>query len=139
MKKTYLTFALLSSALAVSSCVDEIFVEEKPIYDTTPGNEIMFTASANYSSEVPKTKTVYGDTKLDCEYKDDSLVVSAPTDIFLATDLITLTIKYDGKQEQIKCWYTDVASLNFNVLKLLTKLFLLQLYITRMMKNILKM
>lgn len=64
MKKTYLTFALLSSALAVSSCVDEIFVEEKPIYDTTPGNEIMFTASANYSSEVPKTKTVYGDTSL---------------------------------------------------------------------------
>lgn len=64
MKKTYLTFALLSSALAVSSCVDEIFVEDKPIYDTTPGNEIMFTASANYSSDVPKTKTVYGDTSL---------------------------------------------------------------------------
>lgn len=64
MKKTYLTFALLSSALAVSSCVDEIFVEEKPIYDTTPGNEIMFTASANYGSDVPKTKTVYGDTSL---------------------------------------------------------------------------
>ena len=37
--------------------------------------------------------------------------------LFLATDLITLTIKYDGKQEQIKCWYTDVATLNFNRVK----------------------
>lgn len=70
-----------------------------------------------FVKRISTIEVFYGDTKLDCEYKDDSLVVSAPTDIFLATDLITLTIKYDGKQEQIKCWYTDVASLNFNRIK----------------------
>lgn len=70
-----------------------------------------------FVKRISTIEVFYGDTKLDCEYRDDSLVVSAPTDIFLATDLITLTIKYDGKQEQIKCWYTDVASLNFNRIK----------------------
>ena len=67
-----------------------------------------------FVKRISTIEVFYGDTKLGCEYKDDSLVVSAPTDIFLATDLITLTIKYDGKQEQIKCWYTDITTLNFN-------------------------
>lgn len=70
-----------------------------------------------FVKRISTVEVFYGDIKLNCEYKGDGLVVSAPTDVFLATDLITLTIKYDGKQEQIKCWYTDVATLNFNRIK----------------------
>lgn len=81
----------------------------------TLGSELVF--NIGFVKLISTVEVFYEDTKLNCEYKGDSLVVSAPTDIFLVTDLITLTIKYDGKQEQIKCWYTDVATLNFNRVK----------------------
>lgn len=78
----------------------------------TLGNDIVF--NIGFVKRISTVEVFYGDTKLNCEYKGDSLVVSAPTDVFLATDLITLTIKYDGKQEQIRCWYTDVDALKYN-------------------------
>ncbi len=81
----------------------------------TLGSELVF--NIGFEKKINTAEVFYGDTKLNCEYKGKSLVVSAPIDVFLATDLITLTIKYDGKQEQIKCWYTDVATLNFNRIK----------------------
>lgn len=81
----------------------------------TLGGDLVF--NIGFVKKISTVEVFYGDIKLNYEYKGDSLVVSAPTDVFLATDLITLTIKYDGKQEQIKCWYTDVATLNFNRIK----------------------
>lgn len=81
----------------------------------TLGSKLVF--NIGFAKRISTIEVFYGDIKLNCEYKGDSLVVSAPVDVFLATDLITLTIKYDGKQDQIKCWYTDVATLNFNRIK----------------------
>ena len=81
----------------------------------TLGIELVF--NIGFVKKFSGVEVFYGDVKLDCEYKDKNLVVSAPADVFLATDLITLAIKYDGKQDQIKCWYTDITTLNFNRVK----------------------
>ena len=78
----------------------------------TLGIELVF--NIGFVKKFSGVEVFYGDVKLNCEYKDNSLVVSAPADVFLATDLITLTIKYDGKQEQIKCWYIDIDALKYN-------------------------
>ena len=81
----------------------------------TLGHELVF--NIGFVKKISTVEVLYGDVKLNCVYNDKNLVVSAPADVFLATDLITLTIKYDGKQEQIKCWYTDITTLNFNRVK----------------------
>ena len=71
MKNIYKLFALLCVGGMAISCVDEIFVvDDKPKYDTTPGNEIIFTATAHVSDGMPTTKTVYGDTNV--QDKDDN-------------------------------------------------------------------
>ena len=61
MKNTYKSFALLCMGLAAVACVEEQFEDDKPKYDTTPGNEIVFSAKATVESGTPLTKTVYGD------------------------------------------------------------------------------
>lgn len=80
----------------------------------TLGSELVF--NIGFVKKISTVEVFYGDVKINCVYNDNdkNLVVSAPADVLLATDLITLIIKYDGKQEQIKCWYTDITTLNFN-------------------------
>lgn len=56
MKKVYKSFALLCVGLATVACVDEPF--EDVVLDTTPGNDIVFTAVA--ANDDLTTKTVYG-------------------------------------------------------------------------------
>lgn len=77
----------------------------------TLGTELIF--NFGYSKKYETVEVFYDDIKLHCEYKNNSLVVSAPADVFLAADLIPLTIKYNGKSEKYKCWYTDISTLNF--------------------------
>lgn len=60
MKNIYKSFALLCMGLAATACVDEIFQDERPVYDTTPGNEIVFSATGGIEAGNPKTKTEYG-------------------------------------------------------------------------------
>ena len=60
MKNIYKSFALLCLGLAATACVDEIFHDERPVYDTTPGNEIVFSATGGIQAGNPKTKTEYG-------------------------------------------------------------------------------
>ena len=60
MKNIYKSFALLCMGLAATACVDEIFQDERPVYDTTPGNEIVFSATGGIQAGNPKTKTEYG-------------------------------------------------------------------------------
>ena len=61
MKNTYKSFALLCMGFAALACVEENFENDYPKFDTTPGNEIVFTASAGIENGMPKTKTEYGD------------------------------------------------------------------------------
>lgn len=56
MKNIYKSFALLCMGLAAVACVEEPF--DDTVIDTTPGNEIVFTAKANVDDV--KTKTEYG-------------------------------------------------------------------------------
>ena len=56
MKKVYKSFALLCVGLAAVACMDEPF--EDVVLDTTPGNDIVFTAVA--ANDDLTTKTVYG-------------------------------------------------------------------------------
>ena len=70
MKNAYKSFALLCMGLAATACVEEQFEDDKPKYDTTPGNEIVFSAKATVESGTPLTKTVYGDVTAD--RKDDN-------------------------------------------------------------------
>ena len=64
MKNIYKSFALLCMGFAAAACVEENFENDKPKYDTTPGNEIVFSATAGIESgdKGKDTKTVYGDT-----------------------------------------------------------------------------
>lgn len=64
MKNIYKSFALLCMGFAAAACVEESFENDKPKYDTTPGNEIVFSATAGIESgdKGKDTKTVYGDT-----------------------------------------------------------------------------
>lgn len=61
MKNAYRFFALLCMGFAALACVEENFENDQPRYDTTPGNEIVFTATAGIENGMPKTKTEYGD------------------------------------------------------------------------------
>lgn len=61
MKNIYKSFALLCMGFAAVACVEENFENDTPKYDTTPGNEIVFGATAGIENGMPKTKTVYGD------------------------------------------------------------------------------
>ncbi len=81
----------------------------------TLSNELVL--NIGYVNKVNAIEVFYGETKLEYVYRDNSLAISAPADVFLATDLITITIKYGEKQEQINCWYTDETALNFNRIK----------------------
>lgn len=56
MKNVYKSFALLCVGLATVACMDEPF--EDVVLDTTPGNDIVFTAVA--ANDDLTTKTVYG-------------------------------------------------------------------------------
>lgn len=61
MKNIYKSFALLCMGLAATACIEENFEKNGPKYDTTPGNEIVFSATAGIESGDKKTRTVYGD------------------------------------------------------------------------------
>lgn len=63
MKNIYKSFALLCMGLAATACIEENFENNGPKYDTTPGNEIVFSATAGIENGMPepKTRTVYGD------------------------------------------------------------------------------
>lgn len=61
MNKTFKTFALLCMGLVAVACVEENLDPNEGYYDTTPGNDITFTATANIEDGNAKTKTVYGD------------------------------------------------------------------------------
>ena len=57
MQNIYKSFALLCMGLAAISCVEEKLEKDEPKYDTTPGNEIVFTASAGIENgDKGKTK-----------------------------------------------------------------------------------
>ena len=60
MKNTYKSFALLCMGLAAVACVEEQYEDDKPKYDVTPGNEILFCAKAKVENGTPQTKTEYG-------------------------------------------------------------------------------
>ena len=49
--------------LAATACIEENFENNGPKYDTTPGNEIVFSATAGIENGMPEpeTRTVYGD------------------------------------------------------------------------------
>ena len=64
MKNIYKSFALLCMGLAATACIEENFENNGPKYDTTPGNEIVFTATAGVEDSDIKTRTVYGDSEL---------------------------------------------------------------------------
>lgn len=59
MKNVYKSLALVCIGLATIACVEENF-EPNNGYDTTPGNDIVFTATAQMDNV--DTKTVYGGT-----------------------------------------------------------------------------
>lgn len=61
MKNIYKSFALLCMGLAATACIEENFENNGPKYDTTPGNEIVFSATAGIENGDKKTRTVYGD------------------------------------------------------------------------------
>lgn len=60
MKNIYKSIALICMGLASVACVEENLEPNNPKYDTTPGNEIVFTATAQMDNV--DTKTVYGGT-----------------------------------------------------------------------------
>ena len=60
MKNIYKSFALLCLGLATVSCLEENFENPNKI-DVTPGNEIVFTATAQIADGDIKTRTEYGD------------------------------------------------------------------------------
>lgn len=67
MKNINKSFALLCMGFAAVACVEENFEDNTPKYDTTPGNEIVFSATAGIENGMPEpeTKTVYGDPGTD--------------------------------------------------------------------------
>ena len=67
MKNINKSFALLCMGFAAVACVEENFEDNTPKYDTTPGNEIVFSATAGIENGMPEpeTKTVYGDQDTD--------------------------------------------------------------------------
>ena len=71
MKNIYKSFALLCMGFAAIACVEENFEDNTPKYDTTPGNEIVFSATAGIENGMPEpeTKTVYGDPGTDANGK----------------------------------------------------------------------
>ena len=64
MKNIYKSFALLCMGLAATACIEENFENNGPKYDTTPGNEIVFTATTGVEDNDIKTRTVYGNSEL---------------------------------------------------------------------------
>ena len=71
MKNINRSFALLCMGFAAVACVEENFEDNTPKYDTTPGNEIVFSATAGIENGMPEpeTKTVYGDQGTDANGK----------------------------------------------------------------------
>ena len=71
MKNINKSFALLCMGFAAVACVEENFEDNTPKYDTTPGNEIVFSATAGIENGMPEpeTKTVYGDQGTDANGK----------------------------------------------------------------------
>lgn len=61
MKGIFKTFALLCIGLATVACVEENLDPNNGGYDTTPGNEIQFSAAAAVNNGNIQTKTEYGD------------------------------------------------------------------------------
>ena len=60
MKNIYKSFALLCMGLAATACIEENFENSNKI-EVVPGNEIMFTATAQIQDGDMKTRTEYGD------------------------------------------------------------------------------
>lgn len=70
-----------------------------------------------FTKKINLIEVCYFDIKLEYEYSGESLVISIPIDGLMNTDLIEIDIKYEDKQEKIKCWYTDIATVKFNRIK----------------------
>lgn len=60
MKRISKSFALLCMGLATVACVEENFEPNTGNYDTTPGNDIQFSAMAKVNNGNIQTKTEYG-------------------------------------------------------------------------------
>lgn len=71
MKNINRSFALLCMGFVAVACLEENFEDNAPKYDTTPGNEIVFSATAGIEDGMskPGTKTVYGDPGTDTNGK----------------------------------------------------------------------
>ena len=90
MKNIYKSFALLCMGLAATACLEENFEDNKPHYDTTPGNEIVFSATAGIESGDKKTRTVYGD-------QDDPTAAKGWIEInWVDGDMIAITSPQSG-------------------------------------------
>ena len=90
MKNIYKSFALLCMGLAATACIEENFENNGPKYDTTPGNEIVFSATAGIESGDKKTRTVYGD-------QDDPTAAKGWIEInWVNDDMIAITSPQSG-------------------------------------------
>ncbi len=90
MKNIYKSFALLCMGLAATACIEENFENNGPKYDTTPGNEIVFSATAGIESGDKKTRTVYGD-------QDDPTAAKGWIEInWVDDDMIAITSPQSG-------------------------------------------
>ena len=90
MKNIYKSFALLCMGLAATACIEENFENNGPKYDTTPGNEIVFSATAGIESGDKKTRTVYGD-------QDDPTAAKGWIEInWVDGDMIAITSPQSG-------------------------------------------
>lgn len=90
MKNIYKSFALLCMGLAATACIEENFENNDPKYDTTPGNEIVFSATAGIESGDKKTRTVYGD-------QDDPTAAKGWIEInWVNGDMIAITSPQSG-------------------------------------------
>ena len=84
MKRISKSFALLCMGLATVACVEENFEPNTGNYDTTPGNDIQFSAMAKVNNGNIQTKTEYGDVDLTKQYIEvnwsvgDKITIASP-------------------------------------------------------------
>ncbi len=67
-----------------------------------------------YTRKIDGIEAFYNEKKLNCVYSNNSLVISIPAEDVSDDNLIQLVLRFDEKEEIIKCWYTDETLLNFN-------------------------
>ncbi len=67
-----------------------------------------------YTRKIDGTEAFYNEKKLNCVYNNNSLVISIPAEDVSDGNLIQIVLRFDEKEEIIKCWYTDETLINFN-------------------------